>query len=128
MPTTIHNLKILPKFFEPVRSGAKPFEVRKNDRDYKVGDTVKLWEYDPDTQAYSGLVINAKITYILPGGDYGIHADYCVLGLSNPIAQDWSECPYWSGNQCTGTGACHCVHIRPLAKLTQSFKVANSRN
>ncbi|GHV18233.1 hypothetical protein FACS189425_06430 [Clostridia bacterium] len=109
MPTTIHNLKILPKFFEPIRNGAKPFELRKNDRDYKVGDTVRLWECDPDEE-YSGLVISAKITYILPGGDYGIHADYCVLGLSKPIEQDWSECQYWSGNQCIGTGACRCVH------------------
>lgn len=34
----IHQLKCDSKFFEDVASGKKTFEVRKNDRDFFVGD------------------------------------------------------------------------------------------
>lgn len=38
----IHELKILPEYFEAVTSGRKQFEIRKNDRDFKVGDQLIL--------------------------------------------------------------------------------------
>ena len=41
----IHQLKILPKFFEKVISGEKTFEVRENDRNFKVGDYLALNEF-----------------------------------------------------------------------------------
>lgn len=37
-----HELKILPKYFSEVYSGNKTFEVRKNDRNFKVGDMLIL--------------------------------------------------------------------------------------
>ena len=42
-----HELKIWPKFFARVVDGSKPFEVRRNDRDFQTGDFVLLREYDP---------------------------------------------------------------------------------
>ena len=36
----IHELKTLPEYFDAVFMGKKNFEIRKNDRDYKVGDYV----------------------------------------------------------------------------------------
>lgn len=41
-----HELKILPKYFEDVMTGKKNFEIRKNDRDFKVGDYLLLKEYE----------------------------------------------------------------------------------
>jgi ASC-1-like (ASCH) protein len=41
-----HELKILPEYFEAVRSGEKRFELRKNDRNFKVGDWVGLREFN----------------------------------------------------------------------------------
>ena len=35
---TTHTLKICKKYADAVMSGAKTFEIRKNDRGYKVGD------------------------------------------------------------------------------------------
>ena len=38
----IHELKIWNEYFEEVFMGYKTFEVRKNDRDFKKGDTLIL--------------------------------------------------------------------------------------
>ena len=40
----IHVLKILVEYYSAVVSGAKKFEIRYNDRDYKVGDILRLTE------------------------------------------------------------------------------------
>ena len=45
---TSHKLKILPNYFNAVKEREKTFEVRKNDRDYKVNDIIKLEEYVPE--------------------------------------------------------------------------------
>lgn len=39
-----HDLKILSPYFIAVEDGSKPFEVRRNDRNYQVGDTLLLRE------------------------------------------------------------------------------------
>lgn len=73
---TIHELKILPEYFEAVVSGNKRFEIRKNDRNYKKGDILRLNEYQ-DGQ-YTGDVHVAEITYIT---DYAQQEGYVVLGI-----------------------------------------------
>ena len=42
--------KLLPLYFEQVRSGAKPFEIRLNDEHYHVGDTLLLKEFLPELE------------------------------------------------------------------------------
>lgn len=37
---TTHTLKIYKKYADAVMSGAKTFEIRKNDRNFKVGDKI----------------------------------------------------------------------------------------
>jgi len=37
-----HELKCWPEYYEQVASGRKSFEIRVNDRDYQVGDTVAV--------------------------------------------------------------------------------------
>jgi len=44
----IHELKTWPEYFEQVRNGNKPFEVRKNDRYFSEGDEVLLKEFIPE--------------------------------------------------------------------------------
>ena len=41
-----HKLKLAKMFFEDVRLGRKSFELRKNDRDYQIGDILELREMD----------------------------------------------------------------------------------
>ncbi|MBN2597811.1 MAG: DUF3850 domain-containing protein [Marinifilaceae bacterium] len=80
-----HLLKILPEYFEEVVKGNKPFEVRKNDRDFKVGDILILAEYCTSIQSFTGRVIKKKVTYILEGGSFGIEKGFVILTLQNGI-------------------------------------------
>jgi hypothetical protein len=75
-----HWLKTWPEYFEAVFNGSKPFEVRRDDRGFAVGDTLVLQEYHP-SNGYTGRLVGREITYILPGGDFGIEPGFVVLGL-----------------------------------------------
>lgn len=46
----------------PAAVGVKRFEVRKNDRDFKVGDILVLQEYDPEADTYIGGIVSAITT------------------------------------------------------------------
>lgn len=77
-----HKLKISPEYFDAVDNGVKPFEVRLNDRNYKVGDTLVLREGEPDDKGvwrYSGRKSKQIVTYVL-GGEF-CREGYVVLGL-----------------------------------------------
>jgi len=76
-----HELKILPEFFREVASERKKFEIRKNDRDYHIGNVLRLKEWDAVNNKFTGNVCDRMITYILHGGKYGIDADYCIMSL-----------------------------------------------
>lgn len=82
---TTHTLKVWTEFFPAIQSGAKNFEVRRNDRWYQVGDVLELVSYDPG----SNRVLDTppeyrRITYILRGKNsekFGVVEGFCVLGL-----------------------------------------------
>lgn len=83
-----HVVKTWPPYFEDICSGAKTFEVRRNDRGYAVGDILDLVEYDPKDGAsyglhHSGRNTFKRVTYILPGGQFGIEPGYIVMALAD---------------------------------------------
>lgn len=73
-----HKLKILPEFFGPVCTGEKSFEIRNNDRDFEVGDTLILQEYWKEGQQYTGRVVERKIRYIT---DYEQKENFVVMSI-----------------------------------------------
>jgi ASC-1-like (ASCH) protein len=80
----VHRLKTLQPYFNDVKIGTKDFELRKNDRNYQVGDTLILEEYDDAdfTTGYTGEVIRKTVIYILKDcPQYGLQDGYCILGL-----------------------------------------------
>ncbi|WP_187261283.1 DUF3850 domain-containing protein [Pontibacter beigongshangensis] len=73
-------LKIWPEFYEPVKSGVKPFDLRLNDRNYKPGDVVQFEEYCPKMKCYTDRRFMKKVTYVLENWP-GLEENFCILGL-----------------------------------------------
>ena len=77
---TIHELKILPEYYDAVRCGDKRFEVRKNDRNYHSGDILRLKEWDGEK--YTGEELDALVRYVYYGIDeYGLAEGYCIMSI-----------------------------------------------
>lgn len=74
-----HELKILPEYLEAVVDGSKTFEIRKNDRNFSVGDTICLNEFDGTKM--TGRWTERVVTYIT---DYEQKDGYVVMGMALP--------------------------------------------
>jgi len=75
---TSHHLKTWPVFFQAIRAGDKGFDVREDDRGFRVGDELVLEEHP------GGEVEVRRIGYILR--DFiGLRAGYVVLGFADPL-------------------------------------------
>ncbi len=73
-----HELKTNPVPYGFLLTKEKTAEFRKMDRDFKIGDTLILKEYNPFT-AYTGRYLLRKITHIQIG--YGIPEGYAMLSI-----------------------------------------------
>ena len=76
--TRYHELKTIQPYFELVQLGIKAFEIRKNDRDYKVDDYLLLKEYDPDAGYVDSKPVIARIKYILNNEEYVAKDHICM--------------------------------------------------
>lgn len=76
-----HSLKTWPEPFSALLRGEKPYELRKNDRNYQVGDVLFLREWDPATESYTSRMVFRAVCGITRGGQLGLSKDYCILGL-----------------------------------------------
>lgn len=74
-----HELKIYPKYFEAILDGKKTFEIRKDDRDFHVGDNVVLKEWD--NIKYSGREIHTIIKYMLDDAFIGLAEGYVAFSF-----------------------------------------------
>jgi ASC-1-like (ASCH) protein len=74
-----HDLKLSTEFFGSVLVGIKTFEIRFNDRNYKVGDTLVLKEFNTFTEAYTGREIEKKVTYIT---NYAQQDGFIVMSIA----------------------------------------------
>ena len=94
MTQTTHELKTVNPWFSDIWDGKKNFEVRKDDRGFKVGDILRLREFEPNAlhgdneeylillsgNPYSGREIRCIVEYILPAGSLP-DLKYCVMGI-----------------------------------------------
>lgn len=76
-----HQVKIVPVYFQEVENGNKKAEIRKMDRDYKVGDLIDLEEFHEGQ--YSGKSILTLITHIVTSEEFpqGIQLGYGMLSF-----------------------------------------------
>ncbi len=59
------TIKLVQPYFDLAKKAVKMFEVRRNDRNYTVGDQVVMREYDKETDKYTGKEVRRTITYVL---------------------------------------------------------------
>lgn len=87
-----HDLKTHPRLFAAMKSGIKTFDVRCDDRSFKEGDILRLVEWDGDQMrclchqehcSIRGDILLRRVSYILPGGEYGVERGFVVLGLDD---------------------------------------------
>lgn len=76
----VHELRILTEYFNPVVQGVKTFEIRKNERGYKVGDLLFLKEWD-ENGIYTGHSVIKEVVYIT---SYAQMPTYVVLAIKEP--------------------------------------------
>jgi hypothetical protein len=88
-PRMEHRVKSWPSFFEAALAGVKTHDVRRmTDRDYQVGDTLRLMEFDPEKQDYTGRELSVQITYITSAklpcalSEECLHPDFCILSIA----------------------------------------------
>jgi len=80
---TTHELKTWPEYFQAIKSGAKAFELRRDDRDFAVGDELWLREWDPDAQCFTYEDLTVRVTYVLRDAEaFGLMCGFCVLGIA----------------------------------------------
>lgn len=59
-----HHIKCDEVYFAAVVNDTKKFEYRRNDRNYRVGDFLRLYEWTEE-KGFSGRYVKAEVTYIL---------------------------------------------------------------
>ncbi|KEJ91115.1 DUF3850 domain-containing protein [Synergistes jonesii] len=70
-----HHLKLDKYYWDAVKSGDKPFEVRKNDRGFQKGDVLCFHKYDCSEPN------NARhLTFMIGGGDKCVNVIFTVIG------------------------------------------------
>lgn len=85
-----HDLKTDPAAYRAVAEGRKNFEIRKNDRNFQIGDTLRLNETTRTGAEiaagapleYTGRTRTVRVTYILQGPAYGLAEGWCVMSIA----------------------------------------------
>ena len=85
----IHELKSWPYLFQAIAEGRKTHELRRcDDREFKVGDILRLREFNPDDGKHSGRSLDVLITYITSAehacakSSVALNKTYCILSVT----------------------------------------------
>ena len=73
-----HDLKIWPRHFAAVLSGAKRHEIRVDDRGYQVGDELWLKEWVGGEGGYTGRHHTVEVTHITHNFSRGLRPGYVM--------------------------------------------------
>jgi hypothetical protein len=81
-----HDLKSWPEYFRLHCTGELEMSIRKNDRNFCVGDTCRFKEWKPG-KGYTGKVsLHYMIRYILMKSE-GLKPGYVILMLEGPYGE-----------------------------------------
>lgn len=86
-----HQLKTDPDVFDEVIAGTKCFEIRQNDRNYQVGDTLTLRKTKHSSlemqkgapMEYTGDFWTVDVIGIMHGPVYGLKKGWCIMSIDS---------------------------------------------
>lgn len=87
-----HELKTDPGQFDRMWRGVKTFEIRRDDRNFQIGDTLSLWETDvpgddkpkgkkKSDLRYTGRFVTAAVIGIMRGPVYGLADGWVIMSV-----------------------------------------------
>jgi len=85
---TIHDLKTDSEAFKAMSAGIRPYQIRKDDRSFKVWDILILRETDSTGAEmargapleYTGDILKLKVVHVLKD-TYGLKPGWCLLSV-----------------------------------------------
>jgi hypothetical protein len=81
---TGHLLKTHPEYWDAIASGDKTFELRKDDRGFKVGDQLALIRFDPVKKKMDeSKILFRTVSYILRGRLFGLEEGFVIMGIKD---------------------------------------------
>lgn len=91
---TDHQLKCVPYWFKRIKKGDKSWEIRKNDRDFRVGDWLILFEFNERgiTPGYTGESTAVEVLSV-DTSDYLPSKDFVIMSISPPedVAEEYLD-------------------------------------
>jgi hypothetical protein len=84
----VHILKTWTEYYDAITHPSlryrKTFEIRKFDRDYRVGDYLWLHDYNPEENDFTGRQCFRLVTYLLDKQPF-VSEDYVVMALMEDV-------------------------------------------
>ncbi len=88
-PPLVHELKCWPQFFSAIAAGLKRHDLRRaSDRQFRVGDRMRLREFNPERGQYTGREQVVEITFITSAdqpcalSEGVLHPEFCILSIA----------------------------------------------
>lgn len=76
-----HELDSYPEQYEAIVKGLKTFMCGFNNQNFRVGDKLKINEFDPETILYTGRFAEVRIIYLEVGGENGLPEDFISMSI-----------------------------------------------
>lgn len=76
-----HELDSYPEQYEAIVKGLKTFVCGFNNQSFRVGDKLKINEFDPETILYTGRFAEVRIIYLEVGGENGLPEDFISMSI-----------------------------------------------
>ncbi len=84
-----HALKCWTVFYAEIAEGRKRHDLRRStDRDFRMGDRLRLFEFDPVRERYTGREQTVIVTYITSAdlpcalSEEALNPDFCILSIA----------------------------------------------
>lgn len=80
----VHELRTWVEPYDAIEAGLKPWELRFDDRDFQVGDTLRLRRFDETSETYTGAQMDRRVIWMMRNPAFGTQRGFVVMSLAPP--------------------------------------------